>query len=404
MYKLNDILLSVYGIIPGKMKGEGIAVKGNFDLPKRIGVTKKDWGDEDSVEPYVDADEIFLGGRTIFFAGVILGNNEIVEANLMSLRTAINSYLTVVPFETPYGTYCVYIKKITPKFYRDGATIIIEFREPVLGASCGVGEIEEIIYYSVEAYLDADKNDCDTGEYGDTVRLYASDSQEFPFESNLSQDAADFAAATWLRNNAQAYANQTGNCNPNPTIYKNVEKTGSLQKDDCGGGFTGSNVIYTVAPGKYSSIVSQAEADGFAQDEVDDELTQAYANENGTCLEDDKSEMFIAGNTHTGPGGTRTQTFLIGAVVIVGAIYKLTVYSHTASYTAIGGDSPVDVVNGLISAINGTTEGQWNDHNSAPNSGTPGFKPVASVGNGPGTAIKIILNYQNQFSAWVTNP
>jgi hypothetical protein len=48
-----------------------------------------------------------------------------------------------------------------------------------------------------------------------------------------------------------------------------------------------------------------------------------------------------------------------------------------------------------MTLINNTTEAQWNDNNSAPLSGTPGFPPNAYT-NFP-DVIAITLNYQNQF-------
>ena len=73
-YKLNNIDFSTYGIMPGRMEGENLAVKGIFDLPSRIGDTHYDWAETNGVEPFVDADEIFLGSRTIYFQGIMQGN------------------------------------------------------------------------------------------------------------------------------------------------------------------------------------------------------------------------------------------------------------------------------------------------------------------------------------------
>jgi len=53
------------------------------------------------------------------------------------------------------------------------------------------------------------------------------------------------------------------------------------------------------------------------------------------------------------------------------------IYSHKVSYTTVSGDTYSLIVQGLINEINNTTAAQWNDKNSAPLSGTPGFPPVA---------------------------
>lgn len=69
---------------------------------------------------------------------------------------------------------------------------------------------------------------------------------------------------------------------PTPPTYYSVEKTGSFTKNDCEGGYLGSSVVYTVLADSYTSLISQADADAKAQEDVD--LNgQAYANENGTC-------------------------------------------------------------------------------------------------------------------------
>lgn len=69
---------------------------------------------------------------------------------------------------------------------------------------------------------------------------------------------------------------------PNPISYKNVEKSKSFDRSDCKEGFKGSPVTYIVAAGKYSSSISQADADAKADDDVT-KNGQAYANTNGEC-------------------------------------------------------------------------------------------------------------------------
>lgn len=406
MYKLNDVLLSVYGIIPGRYKGEGIAVKGVFDLPKRIGKTHYDWGDEDSIEPYVDADEIMLGGRDLFFAGIIQGTRPEVETLLDDLRLAINAFPDRVIFETPYGSFCVYIKKMLSKFYRDGATLTIQFREPDITSDCegGIPPPPITTYYSNDVWAEVERNDCNTGYYGSLERLYASESDQFPFESTESQAGADKVAMDWVLSEVHNYANANGTCTINPTMYYNVRKTGELARDNCGVGYTGSIVEWVVDAGEHSSDVSQAVADQLAQDEIDANLTQAYANANGSCVLDNVATGTVYSNTHTGPGGIRTMIFEIGPAVVLNAVYKLTVYSVTAEYTALFGDTTLDVVNGLISAVNGKTENDWNAQNSAPNTGTPGFKPFAYNAGASENLIVVELNYQNQFAFSVVNP
>lgn len=77
------------------------------------------------------------------------------------------------------------------------------------------------------------------------------------------------------------YAGQNVNCHPILTVYKNTALSKSFVRD-CGVGYQGSAVTYTVPAGKYSSTISQAYADQMAQDDIEAN-GQNYANANGTC-------------------------------------------------------------------------------------------------------------------------
>lgn len=262
------------------MDGENLAVKGIFDLPGRIGDTHNDWAEANGIEPFVDADEIFLGARTIYFQGILQGDIATLKSFLNAFKTAVDGFNDVVPFETPYGTYCVMVNKVTPKFYNGGALVLIEFTEPQVGATCGIGTTPTV-YNSAEYSESATKNNCPNGYYGSTVTLTAAAGK---FTSTVSQAAADLLAVQWVRDYKQDYANANGTCTINPTVYYNVKLTGSLQKNDCDSGYLGTSVSYEVPAFKYSSLISQVDADNQAQAELDATLTQAYANDNGSCV------------------------------------------------------------------------------------------------------------------------
>ncbi len=103
---------------------------------------------------------------------------------------------------------------------------------------------------------------------------------------------------------------------------------------------------------------------------------------------------------------TRTQEYSVGLDVHPGDTYTLQVYSHQVTVVAVSGDDNLTISNKLVDAINATTAAQWNDHGSAPPSGTPGFKPTAEVvGSRPNSTtnrIKLHLNYLNQFGSSTT--
>ncbi|MBX3254770.1 MAG: hypothetical protein KF862_11570 [Chitinophagaceae bacterium] len=76
------------------------------------------------------------------------------------------------------------------------------------------------------------------------------------------------------------YAGEQENCGT--TTYNSAAKSGTFTRNNCSSGSTGSSVTYTVPAGKYTSTVSQADADTKAQNDVNAN-GQAYANTNGAC-------------------------------------------------------------------------------------------------------------------------
>ncbi len=399
MYKINNIALDDFGIIPGRVSGEGIAIKGMFDLPKRIGDTYKDWDDSQSVEPYVDADELFFAGRTILFAGIILGTKTEVENKLTIFKTAITSFTDVVRFETPYGTACVWIKKLTPKLYSEGATFILELREPVVGATCPI-LFESTIYYSAEYSESTFKNDCAAGYDGSSVQLTAVAGK---FTSTYSQAAADQLAIDWVKENKQVYANTQGTCILQPPIYYNVKLVGELKKDNCAVGFEGSIVTYEVPAFKYSSTVSQLAVDTMAQAELDATLTQAYANDNGYCTELPafflvKEELWF---WLWAPAGIY-QWFEVGEKITIGQNYHLMLFGLQFSHTTVATDTPQSIINDFVTIINATSFEDWDLMNQRPST-LDGWKTVASL---EGNTLKLQIPGASQgggATTWIDN-
>ncbi|MGV8136492.1 MAG: hypothetical protein AB2L20_14885 [Mangrovibacterium sp.] len=136
-WKLNNIDLSDYGILPGRMANSHIAVSGCFDLPARIGDTYHEWDDEDGIEPYVDADELFFAGRDITFQGLIRAGRSSYW-QLKQLYDTIDTFTGPVAFETPYGTFNVLVSSITPTHYNGMTEIEMKLREPVVTLTGGV--------------------------------------------------------------------------------------------------------------------------------------------------------------------------------------------------------------------------------------------------------------------------
>lgn len=149
-YTLNSVNLSTYGIIPGHISGSNIALSGCFDLPERIGATHYIWPEDNSVEPYVASDELFFAGRDLVFKGVILGPNAVINNYIKALYNAVQAFADLVTFATPYGSFSVQVKSITPIHYNSACTIEIAFREPVVTLTGGALPAAGINNYTID--------------------------------------------------------------------------------------------------------------------------------------------------------------------------------------------------------------------------------------------------------------
>lgn len=134
------------------------------------------------------------------------------------------------------------------------------------------------IYYSKLALEKIQRSDCGEGYVGGIVTYTVPANK---YTSTVSQEDADEQVDLEIQTLGQAYANSNGVCKQ---IYYNTERTHSISTDNCGIGFQGGSVAYTVPAGQYSSLVSQQDADQQALDDVEAN-GQVYANspENAIC-------------------------------------------------------------------------------------------------------------------------
>jgi hypothetical protein len=125
-------------------------------------------------------------------------------------------------------------------------------------------------------------NVADTGVYtrtcatGGAPQPYTYIVRASKYASPFNQQDADDKAQKDLTDSGLYYANLNGVC-----LWYNVEKRNTLSRSDCGSGF-GSSYLYIVWAKKYSSAISQPDADAKAQKDINDS-TQFYANRNGIC-------------------------------------------------------------------------------------------------------------------------
>lgn len=124
------------------------------------------------------------------------------------------------------------------------------------------------------------KTDCEVTEVGSTVEYVVEAGR---FSSSVSKEDANRKALEALEAEGPGYANEHGTCETN--LWYNVEKSKVFYKNDCEDGFIGAPYTYTVEAGKYTSGVSQEDANRKALDDID-KNGQGQANLNGECIED----------------------------------------------------------------------------------------------------------------------
>jgi len=124
------------------------------------------------------------------------------------------------------------------------------------------------------------KTDCEVTEVGSMVEYVVEAGR---FSSSVSKEDANQKALDALEAEGPGYANEHGTCETN--LWYNVEKSKVFYKNDCEDGFIGTPSTYTVEAGKYTSDVSQEDADKKALDDIE-RNGQEQANLNGECIED----------------------------------------------------------------------------------------------------------------------
>ena len=124
------------------------------------------------------------------------------------------------------------------------------------------------------------KTDCEVTEVGSTVEYVVEAGR---FSSSVSKEDANRKALEALEAEGPGYANEHGTCETN--LWYSAEKSKVFYKNDCEDGFIGAPYTYTVEAGKYTSGVSQEDADRKALDDID-KNGQGQANLDGECIED----------------------------------------------------------------------------------------------------------------------
>jgi Family of unknown function (DUF5977) len=119
--------------------------------------------------------------------------------------------------------------------------------------------------------------ECAPGYQGEEVRFTVNANT---FSSTLSQEDAEAKAEIYLLEQGQLFANNNGGCS---LIYYNAALSRTDTTDNCPAGYIGGLVTYTVPAGRYTSIISQADADEQALDDIEANIYW-YVNSSGNAV------------------------------------------------------------------------------------------------------------------------
>ena len=142
------------------------------------------------------------------------------------------------------------------------------------------GTCTTVKWYNTEKKKLFQKTDCLVTEVGSNVEYVVPAKK---YSSAISQQDADNKALEDLETNGPLYANEHGFCAT--TLWYSVRQSKVFTKDDCELGYIGTDYEYVVEAGKYSSRISQEDADRQALEDIE-KNGQAQANLNADCIED----------------------------------------------------------------------------------------------------------------------
>lgn len=113
MYAINNILLTNFGITPGRAPGSNIAFEGFLDLPKRTGKAYHDWSEEDGVEPYVASTDRrnYTLTQSFFYGHVTGATRDEVIVRLEELYQYLSAQQSKFEFASPWATITGYVKE-----------------------------------------------------------------------------------------------------------------------------------------------------------------------------------------------------------------------------------------------------------------------------------------------------
>jgi hypothetical protein len=221
----------------------------------------------------------------------VSGNSTIDELRLYPANARMRS-VTYDPLigktsecdENNRVTYYEYDEHGRLRFIKDDTKNIVKMYEYNLAKPKQTGPCV-ITYYNKTINAPVQKNNCPAGYVGSVVNYTIAANT---YSSIINQAVADMQAQDELNRLGQAYANTNGSC---LQLFYNTIRIDTFWKQGCPIGYKGTYILYTVPANKYSSTISQADADLKAQREAKAN-GQAFANKPGNafCIIDTEAD------------------------------------------------------------------------------------------------------------------
>lgn len=145
-----------------------------------------------------------------------------------------------------------------------------EFNEKTRAVQCPTN------YQSHAVYQTTQRNNCGAGYVGGYAEFTLAAGA---YSSLISQEHADLLAQLVVDAQAQQYANTNGACK---LLYTNLQKSGTFYRENCANNQAPVAYTYTVPARKYTSTISQADANDQADEDLAD-YGQDMADLYGGC-------------------------------------------------------------------------------------------------------------------------
>ncbi|TKC02812.1 DUF5977 domain-containing protein [Pedobacter frigoris] len=225
------------------------------------------------------------------------------------------------------------------------------------------------IYWNAAVSDTARRNNCSSGYTGSIVTYTVPANT---YSSTHNQSAANALAYAQVQANKQAYANSNGSCS---IVYYSAEAYQNYDKTGCSSPNKATRVSYIVPAGKYTSIISQADANSQATNDISTNGA-TYGAANAQCLSTTNCKQVTLKNM-SGSGVTFTIEFISSTGIRTREVFPAsgtkTFYLPNGGYGAavtIGGTGSDE----LLMKINGSATSWFNNTTNGVGVVSPGLE------------------------------